>query len=544
MKNITLALTLVSYLALATASATAATKVFLLGGQSNMSGFTTGLPTTSPYNAPQPDVQFWNYSNNGWIDLQAGLGDTANDIGPEVGFGYTINNLFPDDDIYLIKHGALSTSLAAQWNPNGSGAEYNIFKSRVNTAMADLTAGGLSPEIAGMIWMQGESDAYNATYGAAYEANLTNLINTVRSDFTTPDMQFVVGRITDLSVYGFPAVPQVRTAQETVPGVVGNSSWIDTDDIEQAAAAPGHYNAAGQIVLGTRFANEFTNDPGPGPTPDGTMAVQFDANSGTMATNANTIGWRFGVSKDMVVTQLGCLNGVLTTGDAQAGVTHQVGIYSEPGIYTENEPPTPEMIGELLATATVTNGAASSTEQWEWAPLQAPLMLTAGNVYRIATHPSGDKWAFNTTNHSVSPEILIGNDLSPSEPGNRVAAYELGNVLQYPARTIWDYPGIYDGIFGANFQFIEKIIGDANSDGTVDEADASILATNWLTATDATWGMGDFNDDGAVNEIDATLLAANWQADSAGASVPEPSTLVGLLGLCLAGLLVVARRQQ
>ena len=83
--------------------ATAATKVFLLAGQSNMSGYSTGLPTTPPYDAPQPDVQFWNYSNNGWIDLQPGLGDTSNDIGPEVGFGYTLNNLFPGDDVYLIK---------------------------------------------------------------------------------------------------------------------------------------------------------------------------------------------------------------------------------------------------------------------------------------------------------------------------------------------------------------------------------------------------------------------------------------------------------
>ena len=243
--------------------ATAATKVFLLAGQSNMSGYTTGLPTTPPYDAPQPDVRFWNYDNNGWIDLQPGLGHTPNDIGPEVGFGYTLNNLLPGDDIYLVKHSALSTSLAVKWNSNGTGAEYNTFKTRVNTAMANLTGGELSPTIAGMIWMQGESDAYNADYGAAYEANLTNLINTVRGDFATPDMPFVVGRILDLSEYGFPAALEVRTAQETVPGVVGNASWIKTDKIAQAPSAPGHYSAAGQIVLGTRFANELNTIPEP-----------------------------------------------------------------------------------------------------------------------------------------------------------------------------------------------------------------------------------------------------------------------------------------
>ena len=83
--------------------ATAATKVFLIGGQSNAAGTGTAADLPASYNVPQPDVRFWNYSNNGWIDLQPGLGDTSNDIGPEVGFGYTLNNLFPGDDVYLIK---------------------------------------------------------------------------------------------------------------------------------------------------------------------------------------------------------------------------------------------------------------------------------------------------------------------------------------------------------------------------------------------------------------------------------------------------------
>ena len=84
--------------------------------------------------------------------------------------------------------------------------------------------------------------------------------------------------------------------------------------------------------------------------------------------------------------------------------------------------------------------------------------------------------------------------------------------------------------------------GDANRDGVVDADDAAILAAYWLTASDATWLKGDFNNDGAVNDIDAAILAANWQS-GVNASVPEPSTLAGLLGLCLAGLLAFVRRK-
>ena len=89
----------------------------------------------------------------------------------------------------------------------------------------------------------------------------------------------------------------------------------------------------------------------------------------------------------------------------------------------------------------------------------------------------------------------------------------------------------------------EFMPGDANGDGLVNASDASILSSNWLTTLGATWTQADFNGDGAVNDIDATLLAANWSS-SANASVPEPSTLAGLLGLCLAGLLTSFHRES
>ena len=101
------------------------------------------------------------------------------------------------------------------------------------------------------------------------------------------------------------------------------------------------------------------------------MGVQFDAGSGTLGANNNTIGWRFKAGQDITVTRLGCLNGVVTTDDTQAGVAHAVGIYSE-------------ATGQLLGSAVVVNGAAGSTDQWLWTDLATPITLTAGNIYRIA----------------------------------------------------------------------------------------------------------------------------------------------------------------
>ena len=92
----------------------------------------------------------------------------------------------------------------------------------------------------------------------------------------------------------------------------------------------------------------------------------------------------------------------------------------------------------------------------------------------------------------------------------------------------------------------EVMPGDANADGEVDAADAAILASNWMSTgpqvgtSEETWGAswedGDFNYDGIVNDIDATIMASNWTGSTAMGSVPEPSTLLlivgGLLMLC------------
>ena len=109
---------------------------------------------------------------------------------------------------------------------------------------------------------------------------------------------------------------------------------------------------------------------------------------------------------------------------------------------------------------------------------------------------------------------------------------EPGNYTAYKQLAVIGTPTVAD------------IPGDANRDGKVDGSDVTILAGNWqygVTGTaDASWAMGDFNGDGKVDGSDVTILAGNWQAgvNAAAASVPEPSTIVGLLMLCVTGFLM------
>jgi hypothetical protein len=231
-------------------------------------------------------VQFWNYeganangnggngTGNGWVDLVPGFGhpfETGHPyhgsvtFGPELSFGAAMHDAFPEDRIYLVKYGMSSTTLAYDWSPARSDGYYATFKARVNAAMQDLRAKGLAPSIAGMLWMQGESDTYagpngGADWSAAYGDNLTNFIGKVRSDFGAPEMKFALGRIT--SYYGpVQNNAMVRAAQMAIPQHVANTACINTDDLQWAY--PGHYGAQGQIDLGNRFAHEFIQTPEP-----------------------------------------------------------------------------------------------------------------------------------------------------------------------------------------------------------------------------------------------------------------------------------------
>jgi hypothetical protein len=86
--------------------------------------------------------------------------------------------------------------------------------------------------------------------------------------------------------------------------------------------------------------------------------------------------------------------------------------------------------------------------------------------------------------------------------------------------------------------------GDANSDGSVNSVDASILAGHWRRQGGATWEDGDFNGDLNVDDADAAILAAHWSGDEATAAAPEPSGGVSLVTVSLGVLGAWGRRRR
>jgi hypothetical protein len=240
----------------------AATRVFLLSGQSNMVGQGLNSKLLPPYNAAQHNVNFWNA---GWVPLAPGFGNSSEEFGPELTFGRAIKDALPSNTIYLVKYGSNGKSLYRGFKPY-AGRYYLEMMKTFKAALAHLDDAGIKYQISGMLWMQGESDAYESQ-AVAYEANLVDFIKIMRAELNAPEMPFIIARVRDH--FGGTEPPKigeqtnptqasvVRMAQVKVAENTFRSGWFDTDlyEVVDPATNPGHYGTQGQIDLGRDFAS-------------------------------------------------------------------------------------------------------------------------------------------------------------------------------------------------------------------------------------------------------------------------------------------------
>ena len=254
-------------------------KVYLLGGQSNMVGWITSnedLP--SSLQQPQTDVQI--YHGDSWGYLRQGLGLNSSKFGPEVTFGRDTADAQLGENIALIKYAVGDTDLANDWLPpdaNGqsAGPQYTAFMNVVTNALASLEP-FYEPEIIGMIWMQGESDAWHEddlSKAQAYELNLTNFIQSIRSDLGVPNMPFVIGQISTSPSWTWGDI--VCQAQLNVSQTVPNTALVITSDLPRDSL---HYSSAGTMTLGSRFADAMQN-------------LEFATSSYSSSSEDTTLNW-------------------------------------------------------------------------------------------------------------------------------------------------------------------------------------------------------------------------------------------------------------
>ncbi len=178
-------------------------------------------------------------------------------FGPEMTLARELSHVLPR--LAVIKCVYAGSTLATDWKKGiGAGDQlYELMMSQVQIARAILDQEGMPYRFEGFFWMQGESDAANAGTASAYELNLTQFLDDVRTDLDAPGLRCVLGRINaDLpSPYMYTSV--VRGAQMNVADSDPAVSWVDLDDLPVDADNV-HLLAEGVKVLGVRMAQSWT----------------------------------------------------------------------------------------------------------------------------------------------------------------------------------------------------------------------------------------------------------------------------------------------
>jgi hypothetical protein len=193
-------------------------------------------------------------------------------FGPELAFGRTIAKLKPQARIAIVKYSMGGTGLAAgvgygSWDPDyAEGEGLNQYDHALTTirnalSVSDVDRDGTPDRLvpAGIIWMQGEADAYDSQESAdAYEANLKRMMNLLRAAMRIDDLPVVVGKITDSgmaedgSVMDY--IDAVQRAQEAFASGDECATLVTITEGLGYLGDGWHYDTEGYLRFGTAFA--------------------------------------------------------------------------------------------------------------------------------------------------------------------------------------------------------------------------------------------------------------------------------------------------
>ncbi len=223
--------------------------VHILIGQSNMDGRGAMASLPSGYTGAKTNVQMYNGSAFVSLDSTANNNQypvLSNQYGPEFTYLLDYANQTGRDQ-YCFKLSLGSTGLypgssavtadnptAKDWSPS-TGGLYTDLINLITSGTAALRASGKIPVIKSILWMQGERDAGNATWAAAYGTNLTDLfftnlipfLQTINATVNSATIPIILPRIANSS--GASDLATVRAAQLAFTVTYSNAKTFDTD---------------------------------------------------------------------------------------------------------------------------------------------------------------------------------------------------------------------------------------------------------------------------------------------------------------------------
>jgi hypothetical protein len=196
------------------------------------------------------------------VALNSNLQPVYGQFGPEYGLTQALAPTYPGE-ILVLKYAVDASSLldwAPRWDHTRAEITGNphfgpLYHSLLGF-VAQVQAGreGDCPA-ASVIWMQGERDARFPEAGREYEQNLSELVRRLRQDLNAHDLPFLLGRINPPPAH-YPAVEEVQRGQAAVAQRLNGVVLVSTEGLAKHGDGL-HYNTAGQLELGRRFAEAY-----------------------------------------------------------------------------------------------------------------------------------------------------------------------------------------------------------------------------------------------------------------------------------------------
>jgi carbohydrate esterase-like sialic acid-specific acetylesterase len=229
--------------------------VFLLMGQSNMSGFGKVLPEDQksiPHIVKLPSDE-----NLKWEPAAHPLHNRLKSDRFGLGLPFAIEYLKDKPGVVVglipMARGGAAIDNLQKGTPTYSEA--------IKKAKFAMTQGTLK----GVLWHQGESDTVKQAKADSYEKKLHLLILDCRRDLENDQLPFIVGNLAEF--YGtnkdhsspdrVKRIDKVRRILRILPKKVANTGFVETTDCLSSDRHMVHFNRKSYIILGKRYAKAY-----------------------------------------------------------------------------------------------------------------------------------------------------------------------------------------------------------------------------------------------------------------------------------------------
>lgn len=234
--------------------------LFIINGQSNAGAQGDWAELDSGWQTLGNELQLYfpqGGLGSNYNDLPSSGSQSANGFGIELGAYEVLKTAFPGRKLLFAKASLGGASITNWCNSSCNGAEYEDLVELTNLAISKALA--LSDvddvKVAALFWAQVEADTPSTGTATAYAGRLEELISSYRDDVGDAELPVIVMRPhTHGGSDGFPII------DAGIQGVAAADDFvvaIATDDLPEWPDSTAHFDTAGTLEFGQRYAEAF-----------------------------------------------------------------------------------------------------------------------------------------------------------------------------------------------------------------------------------------------------------------------------------------------